>query len=81
MAADNGNPEAKKVMEKVLKAWGKRDIPRFWCKNCISPKVKMSASNPAVTQADLNQESLELEDALSSFRYYPVISYGISFKF
>ncbi len=46
-----------------------------------SPKVKMSASNPAVTQADLNQESLELEDALSSFRYYPVISYGISFKF
>ena len=44
-----------------------------------SPKVKMSASG--VSQADLNQEALVLEDALSSFRYYPVISYGISFKF
>jgi len=46
-----------------------------------SPKVELSASNPAVSQADLNQEALQLEDALSSFRYYPVISYGISFKF
>lgn len=45
-----------------------------------SPKVKLTATGVG-SQADLNQEALELEDALDSFRYYPVISYGISFKF
>lgn len=44
-----------------------------------SPKVKLSATG--VLQSDLDQEALELEDALDSFKYYPVISYGISFKF
>jgi hypothetical protein len=44
-----------------------------------SPKVKLSAAG--VLQSDLNQEALELEDALDNFKYYPVISYGTSFKF
>jgi len=50
-----------------------------------SPNVTLSASGPIAGnpgfQADLRQEELNIEDDARQFRYYPVFSLGISYKF
>ena len=42
--------------------------------------VRLRAS-AGVSQADLTQEERELEDALDDYKYYPVITYGFSYRF
>jgi hypothetical protein len=50
-----------------------------------SPDVAVSASGPlannAVFIADLEEERKDLEDDLDSYKYYPVISLGLNYKF
>lgn len=50
-----------------------------------SPNVTLSASGPIAGnpgfQADLRQEELNIEDDAHQFKYYPVFSFGISYKF
>jgi hypothetical protein len=46
-----------------------------------SPDVRLSASNPAVSQADLEQERQDIEDDLDVIRIYPVLSIGLYFRF
>ena len=49
-----------------------------------SPQIELTATGELATdpsfQASLNQEVLELEDEFSWFKYYPVISVGLSLK-
>ena len=50
-----------------------------------SPNVTLGASGPIAGdpgfQQDLRQEELNIEDDARQFRYYPVFSLGISYKF
>jgi hypothetical protein len=46
-----------------------------------SPKVSLSASGGAVSQADLASEAQQAEADLKDFKIYPVISFGLSFRF
>lgn len=50
-----------------------------------SPNVTLRASGPISGdpgfQADLRQEELNVEDDAHQFKYYPVLSFGISYKF
>lgn len=46
-----------------------------------SPKVSLSASGGAVSQADLASEAQQAEGDLKDFKIYPVISFGLSFRF
>jgi hypothetical protein len=50
-----------------------------------SPNVTLRANGPIAGnpgfQADLRQEELSIEDDARQFRYYPVLSFGISYKF
>lgn len=50
-----------------------------------SPNVQLTADSPLASdptfQADLAREERELEDELSSYEYYPVVSFGISYQF
>lgn len=50
-----------------------------------SPNVTLRANGPISGnpgfQADLRQEELNIEDDARQFRYYPVLSFGISYKF
>ncbi len=47
--------------------------------------LALKASGPVASetdfQAELEQERRELEDDLDSYRYYPVVSVGVSYKF
>jgi hypothetical protein len=50
-----------------------------------SPNVTLGASGPIAGdpgfQSDLRQEELNIEDDAHQFKYYPVVSFGISYKF
>jgi len=50
-----------------------------------SPEVQLTADSPLAGdpafQADLAREEKELEDELSNYEYYPVVSFGISYQF
>lgn len=50
-----------------------------------APDITLGATGPIAAspefQADLRQEELDLEDDAREFRYYPVISLGLSYKF
>lgn len=46
-----------------------------------APDVTLTSSNPAVSQSDLDAEAREIEDDLSGFKTYPVISFGLSYQF
>ena len=45
------------------------------------PKVSLRASGGLVSQADLNSEAQLAEADLDDFKIYPVISFGLSFRF
>jgi len=45
------------------------------------PDVTLSATGTAVTQADLQKETSNLEDDLSSLEYYPVLTVGFTYRF
>ena len=45
------------------------------------PKVSLRASGGLVSQADLNAEAQEAQTDLDDFKIYPVISFGLSFRF
>lgn len=50
-----------------------------------SPEVTLSANgtlaNDPTFSAELEKERRELEDDLDSYKYYPVIAFGVSYKF
>lgn len=46
-----------------------------------APEVTLTSTNPAVSQNDLDAEAREIEDDLSGFKSYPVISFGLSYQF
>lgn len=50
-----------------------------------TPNVKMSATGLLASDstflADLDRESKDFEDALNEFKYYPVLSIGLTYKF
>lgn len=46
-----------------------------------SPKVSLTASGGAVSQSDLASEAQSAEADLGSFKVYPVIALGFSFRF
>lgn len=46
-----------------------------------APDVTLTSTNPAVSQSDLDAEAREIEDDLSGFKSYPVISFGLSYQF
>lgn len=46
-----------------------------------APEVTLTSTNPAVAQNDLDAEAREIEDDVSSFKSYPVISFGLSYQF
>ena len=49
-----------------------------------SPKVDLTATNPGVLtalNADLIVEEANVSQSLRSFKYYPVISLGVSYNF
>lgn len=45
------------------------------------PKSKVTATGPAVVAAALAAEQQQLDNALNNFKFYPVISLGINYKF
>ena len=46
-----------------------------------APDVTLTATNPAVSQADLRQEEANIEADIEHFDTYPVISLGLTFQF
>jgi hypothetical protein len=50
-----------------------------------SPKLNISAdgslSSNATFQSNLERERQDLEDELENFEFYPVISFGITYRF
>lgn len=50
-----------------------------------SPKVDLTATGPFANdptlQADLAREEARLEDEYSSYKYFPVVSFGVSYQF
>jgi hypothetical protein len=46
-----------------------------------SPNISLSASNPAVSAADLRAEESDIEDELHGFKFYPVLSLGLYYRF
>ena len=50
-----------------------------------SPRVELSATGPAASdptfQRDLEAEERELEDSLSQFKIYPLVSFAITYRF
>ena len=51
-----------------------------------TPKVALAATNPAIQnnptfQSNLNKEIADLKDKTDKFKYYPVVSIGLAYKF
>ncbi len=46
-----------------------------------APEVTLTSTNPAVSQSNLDAEAREIEDDLSGFKSYPVVSFGLSYQF
>ena len=50
-----------------------------------SPKVDLAATGPIASNAsfqrDLDEEEAEVEDEISTFKYYPLVSLAITYKF
>lgn len=46
-----------------------------------SGDVVLRASNPAVSQSDLDAETAEIEDDIEDYDFWPVISFGLSIRF
>ncbi|MGE4543319.1 MAG: hypothetical protein AB7D06_04315 [Pedobacter sp.] len=72
--------------------WGNSEKNPHWSFVCDlgvvfqgKTDLSLKASGPIASdldfQAELEQERRELEDDLDSYRYYPVISMGVSYKF
>lgn len=53
----------------------------FQGKTDLSLKASGPIASNAEFQADLEQERRDLEDDLDNYRYYPVVSVGVSYKF
>lgn len=45
-----------------------------------SAKVTLSESTGAVTQADLDAEQVKVEDKVKSLKYYPVVGFGLGYR-
>jgi hypothetical protein len=45
------------------------------------PSVSLSATNPAVSQADLNRERANIEDDLKMLQFYPVATVSLKYRF
>jgi len=46
-----------------------------------SPEVTLTQSSGAVSAADLAQEEKNLEDDLAVFKFYPVVTFGLFYRF
>jgi len=46
-----------------------------------SPKSSVTTNNPNVTAADISQANSDLNNSVSSFKVYPVISIGLGYTF
>jgi hypothetical protein len=46
-----------------------------------SPQVTLRSSSGLISQTDLNTEARSAEDDLKDFKVYPVISFGLSYRF
>lgn len=46
-----------------------------------APDVELSSSSGLVDQDDLDREAREIEDDLDNFKVYPVVSFGVSYRF
>lgn len=46
-----------------------------------SPSVRMRDDTGQVNQADLNSEAQQLENDMSNYKYYPVVSVGLTISF
>ena len=46
-----------------------------------APDVTLTATNPAVSQADLQQQAADIEADIQDFDVYPVLSIGLTFQF
>jgi hypothetical protein len=45
------------------------------------PSVELTSATGLVAQADLDAEITDFEDDISFFKYYPVVTLGLSFAF
>ena len=46
-----------------------------------SPKASVTTNDPNVTAADISQANSDLNNSVSSFKVYPVISFGMGYTF
>lgn len=46
-----------------------------------NPKSTLSATGAGVTQADIDAQNQKVQDAINNLKYFPVLSFGISYSF